>query len=104
LKLSEKENPGILELANDLNTQNINSVCYSIAINRLTKLINTKGNLPSELITHKNELLQNLVAENDWLLKDINHRVKNNLHMVIRMRGLIEEINGQIQFEITMGR
>ena len=47
LKISAKENPGILVLANDPNTQNINSACYSIVINRLTKLINTKGNLPS---------------------------------------------------------
>jgi hypothetical protein len=50
LKISSKENPGILVLANDPNTQNINSACYSIVINRLTKLINTKGNLPSALI------------------------------------------------------
>ncbi|MBD1385855.1 type IV secretion system DNA-binding domain-containing protein [Mucilaginibacter rigui] len=50
LKISAKENPGILVLANDPNTQNINSACYSIVINRLTKLINTKGNLPSALI------------------------------------------------------
>jgi hypothetical protein len=50
LKISDKNNPGILVLANDPNTQNINSACYSIVINRLTKLINTKGNLPSALI------------------------------------------------------
>ncbi|WP_426667428.1 sensor histidine kinase [Mucilaginibacter sp. McL0603] len=39
----------------------------------------------NELITHKNELLQKLVAEKDWLLKEVNHRVKNNLHMVISL-------------------
>ena len=50
LKISDKGHPGILVLANDPNTQNINSACYSIVINRLTKLINTKGNLPSALI------------------------------------------------------
>ncbi|MDB5087874.1 MAG: Type secretion-system coupling protein DNA-binding domain protein [Mucilaginibacter sp.] len=50
LKISAKENPGILVLANDPSTQNINSACYSIVVNRLTKLINTKGNLPSALI------------------------------------------------------
>ena len=50
LKISDKAHPGILVLANDPNTQNINSACYSIIINRLTKLINTKGNLPSALI------------------------------------------------------
>jgi hypothetical protein len=50
LKISAKENPGMLVLANDPSTQNINSACYSIVLNRLTKLINTKGNLPSALI------------------------------------------------------
>jgi GGDEF domain-containing protein len=50
LKISAKASPGILILANDPTTQNINSACYSIVINRLTKLINTKENVPSALI------------------------------------------------------
>jgi len=67
LKISAKENPGILVLANDPNTQNINSACYSIIINRLTKLINTKGNLPSALIVDEVPTLfvhkvENLIA------------------------------------------
>jgi hypothetical protein len=67
LKISSKENPGMLVLANDPNTQNINSACYSIIINRLTKLINTKGNLPSALIVDEVPTLfvhriENLIA------------------------------------------
>jgi hypothetical protein len=67
LKISDKRNPGILVLANDPNTQNINSACYSIIINRLTKLINTKGNLPSALIVDEVPTLfvhkvENLIA------------------------------------------
>jgi len=50
LKISDKDSPGMVVLANDPNTQNINSACYSIVLNRLTKLINSKGNLPSALI------------------------------------------------------
>lgn len=50
LKISDPNEPSILVLANDPNTQNINSACYSIVLNRLTRLINTKGNLPSALI------------------------------------------------------
>jgi len=67
LKISDPKAPGILVIANDPNTQNINSACYSVVINRLTKLINNKGNLPSALIideiptlyTHK---IENLIA------------------------------------------
>ena len=67
LKISNRENPGMLVLANDPNTQNINSACYSIVINRLTKLINTKGNLPSALIVDEVPTLfvhkvENLIA------------------------------------------
>jgi hypothetical protein len=50
LKISDADAPATLVLANDPNTQNINSACYSIILNRLTKLINSKGNLPSALI------------------------------------------------------
>ncbi|WEA01718.1 type IV secretion system DNA-binding domain-containing protein [Mucilaginibacter sp. SJ] len=67
LKISAKDDPAILVLANDPNTQNINSACYSIVINRLTKLINTKGNLPSALIVDEVPTLfvhkvENLIA------------------------------------------
>jgi len=50
LKISSLQEPSILVLANDPNTQNINSACYSVVLNRLTRLINSKGNRPSALI------------------------------------------------------
>jgi type IV secretory pathway TraG/TraD family ATPase VirD4 len=67
LHISSKEEPSVLVLANDPNTQNINSACYSVVLNRLTRLINSKGNLPSSLIideiptlfVHK---IENLIA------------------------------------------
>lgn len=50
LKISSQAEPSMLVLANDPNTQNINSACYSLVLNRLTRLINSKGNRPSALI------------------------------------------------------
>ena len=37
----------------------------------------------NRIITQKNEALQRLVTEKEWLLKEVHHRVKNNLHTVI---------------------
>jgi two-component sensor histidine kinase len=58
--------------------------------NRLKRIINTvitnkneAITLKNDVITQKNELLQNLVKEKEWLLKEVHHRTKNNLHTVI---------------------
>jgi len=50
LKISDPQDPSILILANSTTTQNINATCYSVVVNRLTRLINTKGNLPVAVI------------------------------------------------------
>lgn len=50
LKISDPKSPAILVLANDPSTQSINSACYSVVLNRVTKLVNTKGNLPVGLV------------------------------------------------------
>jgi hypothetical protein len=50
LKISDPRSPAILVLANSPATQNINSTSYSVIVNRLTRLINTKGNRPVAII------------------------------------------------------
>ena len=37
----------------------------------------------NKIITQKNEEIRHLLAEKKWLLKELHHRVKNNLHTVI---------------------
>lgn len=37
------------------------------------------------VISQKNALLERLVNEKEWLLKEVHHRVKNNLHTIINL-------------------
>lgn len=67
LKISNPASPGILVLANDPGTQQINSAVYSILLNRITRLVNSKGNQPCGIIVDEVPTLfmhriENLIA------------------------------------------
>lgn len=67
LRISNPENPAIISLANSPETQSSNSTVLSVLINRLIKLVNSKGNIQTTLIVdevptiylHK---IENLIA------------------------------------------
>lgn len=68
LKISDPAHPGVLVLANDPNTQNINSACYSVILNRITRLVNSRGNIPVGLVIDEAPTLychkiENLIAQ-----------------------------------------
>lgn len=50
LKVSDPKNPSYLIIANNPKTQAMNSALNALIINRLTRLVNTKGNLPTSII------------------------------------------------------
>lgn len=50
LKISDKNNPSYLVIANSTETQEMNSALNALMLNRLVRLINTKGNLPASII------------------------------------------------------
>tara|TARA_R110000868_G_scaffold411003_2_gene701286 strand:- start:9256 stop:11202 length:1947 start_codon:yes stop_codon:yes gene_type:complete len=50
LKISDRKNPSILIIANEEETQSINSASNALILNRIIKLVNTADNLPSAIV------------------------------------------------------
>ena len=50
LKITDRANPAYLVIANNPNTQNVNSASNALILMRLVRLINTRGNLPCSII------------------------------------------------------
>ena len=67
LRISNPQCPSILLIANNPRTQNINSATNSVLLNRISKLVNTRGNHPcgiiiDELPTIYFHRIQNLIS------------------------------------------
>lgn len=63
---------------------------------RLKQRTNRALQVQQKQIEKKNDSLQHLVAEKEWLVREIHHRVKNNFHMVM---GLLRTQAAYLQSE-----
>lgn len=68
LKISNPEAPSMLILASDPSTQSINSASYSVVMNRITRLVNTRGNIPVGLVVDEAptlyiHMIQNVLSQ-----------------------------------------
>ncbi|MDL2297336.1 type IV secretory system conjugative DNA transfer family protein, partial [Bacteroidales bacterium OttesenSCG-928-E04] len=57
LKVSDPKNPSYLIIANNPKTQSMNSALNALILNRLTRLVNTKGNIPTSIIVDESPTL-----------------------------------------------
>ena len=106
IRFLEKE--GRLQQNRLIQVQNTGSWILGVAIllmiivgllinhSRLKQRTNRELQVQQKQIEKKNHSLQGLVAEKEWLVREIHHRVKNNFHMVM---GLLRTQSEYLQGE-----
>ena len=82
LKQKETLQDGYLRQANQIRNLTIGGLITFIIIGIIFYRQNLRKHRDSLLISQKNKQLERLLNEKEWLLKEVHHRVKNNLYTV----------------------
>jgi two-component sensor histidine kinase len=74
-----------LKTANLERNITIGGIFFMVLVSTLVYRNYRQKNKANNIISEKNALLQHLLTEKEWLLKELHHRIKNNLHTVISL-------------------